>query len=677
MKQLENQLKKAERLVRTLGGITKKLQDESKARDPATLSDQELLELSQNKELREQRVKRYLIPIEGWQDKHAKIITRFNKVLERVAHQLLTGGVNASATQRLWAQYSKERYTFALRWDAIPPSTWTLLWNVFSAETDANPNRMAHVHMLGRDMKTANIPFTDDQQLLIVEAMFIDGWRADALQNFRRLAGTLGANPATYIKYWQLGLRMYCQEWDFERAEAIVNRLIEAPYEKDHRVLMTFIKACAADPTKVEQGFEAYRKMRELLGDTMTKVDYDHVVSFFLVPNQAEYALVVFVDMMTSGKIDLRQRQTLPLSVTNPFFIGKWLKRLIGGGELVNAHNVLLHMMKKGIVARPIQVNALIGSLLRSQTADNVQRAEDIGWGMVNARIQFVRMRRKMAGLDPHITLHPLSQGWPNATLETFQLLAEDYKNRALHKKMEELWEAFRDAELAPDVFMMNQLLSSYLYDGKGRYVFDLFADMSQRYSIKPDRYTFITLWQSLPVNRMWTVPPESLAQEVKHCRSLFADIVRSAHVFDEEGGGIDGQFAGKILHAFRKIGDQAGLLAALRALRYVFRSPPPESVIMELLVGTTNLQKAMSHRDFMLHLKHLERFLQHRRWERKEAGEAVEDLDPKAFRRDEVCNFLELHIENEAQKAPGLYSQGWDRALEQAVAQMGLSDLS
>ena len=210
------------------------------------------------------------------------------------------------------------------------------------------------------------------------------------------------------------------------------------------------------------------------------------------------------------------------MSVTNPFFIGKWLKRLIGGGDLKGAHNVVLYLMKKGIVVRPIQVNALVGSLLRSKTAENIQLAEDIGWGMINSRIQFVNNRKKMRELDKSIKLRP-HVGWPDATLETFKLLAENYRNRSMHPKMEELWTAFREAELAPDVFMMNQLLWSLLHDGQGQQVPSLFYQLKQKYNIQPDRHTFSALWQSLPINRLWKVSIKDYPQETQNCRDMFA----------------------------------------------------------------------------------------------------------------------------------------------------------
>lgn len=690
MNELETQLQQAKTLVDTLTQLAKEIKEEEKEtenehNDSLTLTDDpELLEIGGNTEIKETRAKSYQLPIYGWRTLPTNTVIRFNKVLDRAYHQHVTGGVKERTIIRLWGFYSRIRHMLVSRWDVVPEAAWALLWNVFSAETEVNPNRMSHTYLLSKDMQSAGITLTDDQQLLAIEAMFIDGWREEALKNHRGFAGTLGVKKETFTRYWQLGLRMYCQVGDLDRAQRVVDTLVDAPYpyENDPRVLLPFIRACAADadPASVERGFQAYRNLRDMLGTEMTKVDYDQVIAFYLVANQTEYALYVFVDMMTSGDLDIYRKERLPMAVTNPFFIGKWLKRLISGGDLQGAHNVLLYLMKRGIVARPIQVNALVGSLLRSQAADNVRLAENIAWGMINSRIQFVHNRQKMRDLDKSIKLRP-HVGWPDATLETFKILAENYKTRAMHPKMEELWEAFREAELAPDVFMMNQLLFSLLHDGQGEQVPELFYKLKERHNIKPDRHTFFALWQSLPVNRLWSVPTNELPQEARNCRDMFAVIVASASTFGEEG--IDAQFGERILHAFRKAGDKPGLLVATRALRYVFHSPPTESIIMKLLVGTTYLEKALKkeapNRDFMLHLKRIEKFLGHRKKELEESGERWEDTDLETFRRDEFCNYYELHLETEGQDPQNArrYPEGWDRALQKAVEDMGLSEIS
>ncbi len=670
LKQLEQQLEQAHVLIEGLKDMAKEMKEKDEAHNHPLTPD---LPEDQLK-----RVKSTLIPVEGWKHTHGAFIVRLNRVLDRATYQLLTGGVKARTMNRLWGYYSRIRRMLADRSDIIPGPTWDLLWKVFSVERRDNPNRMSRIHLLSKDMQLAGVPLTDAQRLLAIEAMFIDGWQAEALENHKRFTGTLGTRQDTFMDFWELGLRMYCLAGDIDRAQRVIHIIMKSPYRKeDHRVLFPFIRACASDPAAVEIGFEAYRRLRGLYSDSFTIQDYDEVTAMFLASNQTEYALYIFVDMMTSGCIDLRGKKRLPMTIANPFFFGKWLKRLIGAGHCKGAYNVLLLMEEKGIIARPIQVNALLGSWLRSQTADNIRQAEEVGWAMIRSRIRFVNDRRETSRLERSFR-STQTGGWPNATLETFKLLAENYKDRGVHKKMEELWVALEEAELPPDSFMVNQLLFSYLNDGQGSHVHDLFRDLSKKYKIQADPWTFMALWYSLPINTMWSMPFEIFPNERSRCRRLFADMVRSASTF--AGKGFDADFAGKLLHTFRRVKDRVGLLAAVRALRHVFNFVPPEGVILALLVGTLNLEKGIQHppvKDRLIrHLHRLEAYLEHRRRELVAVGELQEDdALPEATKREEVCNFFEIHLENECEDSSG-YPEGWELELQKAVEDMGLHEV-
>ena len=77
----------------------------------------------------------------------------------------------------------------------MPPETWDLLWRVFSIEADNNPNRMTHVYILAKDMNAAGVSLSDPQQLLAIEAMYVDGWNKEAIENWKRSVSTMGSKP--------------------------------------------------------------------------------------------------------------------------------------------------------------------------------------------------------------------------------------------------------------------------------------------------------------------------------------------------------------------------------------------------------------------------------------------------------------------------------------------------
>ncbi|KAK8138591.1 pentatricopeptide repeat protein [Apiospora sp. TS-2023a] len=550
-----------------------------------------------------------------------------------------------------------------------PREAWELLWDVLAADTPDNTNRMARIYALTKDMKVAGVPMSPERQLLAVESMFIEGWKKEAIDNHRRCATTLGANPKTFIEFWQLGLRMYCQVGDVERAERIANIILESRQESDARFLIPLVRAHVDHSSEgADKAYDVYEWLASLLGNKMTIDDYDQIISLFLAANQTEHALWVFVDMMSSGSIRLRGKSQIPLAVANPFFVGKWVKRLIGNGDYSGARDVLLLMKSKGVVLRPIQVNGLIGAWLRSGSAENYKHADDVGWAMINARLQFVRHRRAMQGL----TMQAAEPGWPRATLETFSLLAENYQTRGLHAKVEEVWDAFAQAEIAPNSFMVNQLLSSYLGSGRGRDVASCWQRLSAEYQIPPDPWVFAVLWRSLSVNRLRSIPQEQLGSEVLASRRLFADMV--VHVRSFNGEGIDLSMARVILHTFRQLHDQVGLLVAYRTLRELFGYADPGPLVFELLLGMTNVAKstarsARAKRRLMLAVSQVEKYLAHRQGELVSAGQlgANDDMTGE-MKAAEMGNFLDLQLEADISVLPDA-----ERQFVEAASQMGV----
>ncbi|ORY60177.1 uncharacterized protein BCR38DRAFT_444175 [Pseudomassariella vexata] len=601
-------------------------------------------------------------------------IAELNQRLQAAARRLASGKKIREQTVRdVWSSYSRARRELAHTWHSVPTAVWDLLWNLLAVDKPFNTNRMHHILILSRDLGAAGYKLDDGQQLLAIEAMFLDGRAKEAIESHRKSVTTLGAKPETFLEYWQLGLRMYCLTADLERAERVLNKLLDSPYPTDPRVMLAFIRVLAAKtPGTDEKAYKAYRRLRELLGDSMVIEDYDEIITYFLVANRTEQALWIFVEMMTRGSIVLRKRDKLPPSVANPFFFGKWIKRLVLSGDTNGAYNVLVLMKQKGISPRPMQINPLIGSLLRTGTADNVARAEDIAWAMINHRIQFVK-RREREYSDPveYIRFHLVGDGWAKANLETFSLLAENYRERGIHVKMEELWEAFRGAALAPDAFLLNQLLMSYLQAGQGTNVARMCRNLTTEYKIEPDPWTFMTLWQALPINRQHRVRESELPGELVKSRQLFAEMVAYAPAFQEEGMSID--LAKKILHTFRLIGDKIGMLVAYRAIRQVFKLKNAEPMVLEMVYGAMDIEKsARTHKGrqrLTLSAHRIEHYLSHRLQELIKVGEvpAADDLPPQV-KTEEMSNFLELHLESEIANIPDV-----EELFKQAAQAMGV----
>ncbi|XXG94655.1 Origin recognition complex subunit 3 [Hypoxylon texense] len=662
MKELEQELEQATQFTKIVEKIWGK-QGAEKLRQRVASQEDEALPKSS-----------LLLPEEDWTAQDRTRIVQLNNMIRTIGRKAHSGVLPSKRINSLWKYYYAARVALSKKWESVHADIWDLLWQILAADHPNNPNRMSHTHVLAKDMQSAGVALRDDQQLLAIEATFISGFQEDAITAHKKLVTTLGARPDTFVEFWQLGLRMYCLTGDIVRAERVANTLLESPYEKDPRFLLPFIRMCAEKPATVEKGFELYQRLRSALGDTITIEDYDQVISYFLTSNETEYAFYVFVEMMTSNTVDLRGTHRVPPSVASPFFYGKWLKRLIGAGDLEGAHNVLLHMKSRGVMPHAIVVNGLIGAWLRSGTADNIKNAEDIAWAMINARMQFLNIRKDMKNLATYVRLRQYGEGWPRANLETFSLLAENYKDRGIHSKMEELWRAFRDAEIPPNSFMLNQLLFSYLQDGQGKHVAALTRDLTNQYQVEPDSWTFMVLWQALAINRLVQIPAGQTGEEISRTRSLFAEMVRSAHILATSG--IDVQLARFVLHSFRKLDDKFGLLLAYRALRQIFKFEPPDSVVFELYVGSMDLERTAKGKGGLrlMHAgKQIEDYLKRRHEELIAAGQldAGDDL-PDDVKREELGNFVELFLQNQVEL---LGDENMEQTLEQAAIEMGLND--
>lgn len=582
-----------EKMMERMDAYTKSIDDEIESVGsnlPKEVLDElrrDLRDLPLSDEALKPRVALPQIPEKPWTPNQRKKINRLNMVLARAFRESRRDpGFTKNSVSAVYKAYHAARITLARGWGNVPVDVWDFLWTVLSADESINVHRLAHVSLLARDMSEARVTLSPSQQLITIEAVFVDGWEAKAIENWKRCVSTLGDEKAeTFQDYWELGVRIFCRMGDTEQAQRAASRLLSQ--HMDPRILMPLIRTFSEQATSAsqEQAWSTYRKMRDLLGKDMKLSDYDQVVSYFLTTNQTENALYAFVDMMSDGEIDLKKQKYMPSVVANKFFLGKWLKRLIGAGDLAGAFSVVEFMRKKGVAASPIHLNGLIGAWQRSGGADDLEKADTLAWEMIESRIRFVKSRSTDAVSQ---SADQVPAPWPRATLETFSLMAENYRLRELHCRMSQLWDAFHECEISPDAFMMNQLLESHLQAGQPKDALALYHTLVTKQGISPDPYTFSALWKTLPINRLHIIAPSSLPAEITTTRQLFSETVSFKSIFLPEG--MDGQLARKILHTFRRLKDNTGFLVALTALKQVFRFSPPETLVMELVLGTTKL---------------------------------------------------------------------------------------
>ncbi|KAF3762402.1 hypothetical protein M406DRAFT_237071, partial [Cryphonectria parasitica EP155] len=418
-----------------------------------------------------------------------------------------------------------------------------------------------------------------------------------------------GKDSAVGIPYFELGVRMWSATGDIERAERTSRALLQRSSPAtpaDSRVLLHLIRAYCAKPATAERGFLLYRRMRDLaakLEKPMDIEDYDEVIALFLSNGHTDFAMYAFTDMMFAGTVNLYGKSKLPNELRNSFFFGKWLKRLIGAGDLAGAYEVLTYMQKNGVMAASVQVNGFIGALLRTGDAANRQKAERLAWSMVRSRKNFVDLRKRHAMLEwptklvdgrPSRSDHEGPEldytMVPRATVETFVILAENYRERSLFGRLEELFVAYQECAMGGDAMMMNELIASAVAQGRGDKARELYSLMVHEHDILPNADTFAILFRSLPVNQLPgpSLQPAVREQAARQARDVFRDMLASSWVFSghyrARRGSLSENQVKLILHSFRKANDWPGLLAALQGLRDVLRFDISRALALEML---------------------------------------------------------------------------------------------
>ena len=605
------------------------------------------------------------IPEKPWTINQRKKIARLNSILSRVARDHRRNlKLTTKTVQGVYKAYHSARLSLAHGWSHVPLEVWDLLWKIFSVPETVNIHRLSHIALLARDMSEARVTLSPAQQLLTIEAVFVDGWESKAIENWKRCMGTLGdENAETFQEFWELGVRMYCRVGDLDQAQRAISKLIHK--QSDPRILMPFIRTCSELGTEEgkEKAWAAYRQLRELLGEHMKLADYDQVISYFLTTHQTENGLYAFVDMMSDGKIDLKKQKHLPSVVANKFFFGKWLKRLIGAGDLNGAHSVVEFMGQKGIEPAPVQLNGLIAAWQRAGGAEDLEKADQMAWGMIDTRIEFVKARKEAETSQDPLGKDDAKTGLPRATLETFSLLAENYRLRDLHDRILMLWDAFREAEMRADSFVINQLLESYVQAGQSQQALDLYQTLVIEKGVEPDPFTFSALWKTLSINRLHT-SAGPVAGQVEQTRKMFAETIKFPKIFEPDG--IDGQLARKILHTFRRVKDNVGLVVALTTLREGFRFLPPETLILEMVLDTTKLSwDSPAHRRRLMTAK--------RNLDRSLAASA--DGDVSGLENERRAQALFEYLQRQYWPTEG--DEAYKASLfKEAAAQMGVYDL-
>lgn len=664
-------------------------------------------------------------------------------IMAKQKRQKLTRKVRSTAinpTASVWKSYLKARKLLLSYPRETSQHIWSALWNYMASSGQDNFDRMSHLRAIGEDMYSVDIPLPASQELLYIEATFVTGERDRALELWSTNGDTIDPSERQDLKlYRQLGIRMFCAQGDITSVKPLAQAVFdESTDHSDYRILIPIIKTCLQHENAegVEQAWKLYKRMRLGLGAAMEMADYDSIVSMFLAADRADLALQVFTDMMLVGEssatlmflpestidfgrleldshtdyalveggktllhvTDTNTSTTLPADVNNKIFFGKWTKKLIGDGELDGVKKVFDLMADRGMVPLPIHMNGLIGAWVREGSQDSLQKAEELAWKMIDARIKYATERTLMSGLAPPLRTVTVQGNdginslfkVPFATMETFTILLQQYRRRQRAEKFPALFDAVNQAQLPIDTVFINELLWLDTRERHKGWVWQTYQSLMNRKATRPDYVTFTILWQNMKKQEDPVIGRKSKvsSDNFTTCRLLFNDMIHRTAYLREKGREFRRELYELVILSFCYSQDVEGTAVALQALQKYYNIYPNVDTARSVIVQLARLDLVVQYgqdrrllrnaggRQRVEEVTQIFEVLKERRKEvLKEQGLIFEELSPELKREESLVMLLELlRYAFDARRGNNILTESSSRvAATRAAAEMGV----
>lgn len=459
---------------------------------------------------------------------------RFKETLQRY-----TGKVpDEHARQELWKSYRRCKQNIPDFLETLAPEIVNSIWESQVTAQSTKPTRSKHLQILVEDMKSVGRALAIPQILSYIEALHEGGAINQALEEWEAHQAELSQKKEDLEEYWMLGVRLFAAENNPQRAQDIALAFLANDRTRQPRVLIPVITAWGKMPGKEAEvkAWALYLQLKTFLGPNMTMEDYDQVSIGLLTAGRSDAAVAVFKDMMVTGqdpandstalyqaalglagnlqassideaavnKVSLSALTMLPRRFHNRFFYASWMKKLIGMGEVDSAAMVIELMYERGVKPDAKHLNGVMAGWLREGNAGSRDKAERLGWSMIQHRIDAVWKRYQPVETSPqiqvkHQAMDPsripkfLQREVPPASIETFSILLLHYTRRGDDDMVKYLAKCLSDAHIQPNSYFMNHLLYAELRKQDIRALWSKFQTMTT--NIRPDLETFACLW--------------------------------------------------------------------------------------------------------------------------------------------------------------------------------------
>jgi pentatricopeptide repeat protein len=553
-------------------------------------------------------------------------VDKFNKTL-----RLLRSDSTDAQRQDAWRSYRRCKEAIPSFLEMVPREALTMLWKSQVQNHDSRVARLTRLRVFVDDMLSSGISLTESQWLEYIEILHQSG-KTDKAIEIWKARKDFSDDVDDADRYWRLGVQLLTANGEPGDAEDIALAFLAANKLREPRILISVITAWgqASGPEAPKRTWALYLRFKTLIGPDITMEDYDTISVGLLKAGKIHLALAVFKDMMLAGEdsssdstslckaslglvgslqassinesvvnnVSLSALTILPRKFQNKFFYASWMKKLIGMGEVDSAAAVVELMYERGIRPDPKHLNGILGGWLREGSATARDKAERLGWAMIQERIDQVWSRNRTLALlempakpsvydaEGGIRIPKYMQRTvPPANIETFSLLLLHYSRRSLKDMVSYLIECLENAQIRPNSYFMNHLLYAELRRQDVRSVWQKYKDL--RTTVQPDLETFACLWDSAKLQYYRSKQP--FDADFPPARALYGEMMQWFSALTPNGrmsvrSAFSKEVYDQIIRCFCLSLDPHGTLVALYAMKDTFGFSP-DAVTVRILM--------------------------------------------------------------------------------------------
>ena len=546
-----------------------------------------------------------------------------NTAIQKAAGNL----VDQDIRKKLWKSYARCKALLPPFLHLIPDKSWSVLWASHHSMSTDHPQWASRLVTLAEDVLSTGKELGIYQKILYIEGLMHEGYQDKAISQWQKLKGDLGEDTQAIEEYELLGVRLFASNGDPERAEKIALNYLKPEKSEHSQMLIPLLGAWAqrADPIGIRHAWALYLRFKAQVGSKISMEDYDNITMRLLNAGTADLALAVFKDMMLTGdktgqgsielygkaasligksqsnaispedlnKISLTALIALPKKFENKFFYAKWLKKLIGMGDIGAAARVIELMYERGVRPDAKHLSGMVGAWLRSGVDRDKEMGERMAWAMVHERLELVRRRHNQQTFDQPfmpsargITVpRHLRRTVSPATIETFSLLLQYYGRRGQDDNVQLMQDCLAMAEIPPNSYFNNHLLYVDLRKGQHEIAWRRYWRMFR--GTKPDLETFACLWDhekahldTVLIRPTQIFPtPRSLMLDMMNWYSSLRRPKDREMVRDDFSMELHNQ----IVRCFGQATDLEGIIVALYVMRESFGLYPDEETVRNI----------------------------------------------------------------------------------------------